>query len=186
MSCTYVFMWKNRGVQPSRSHEGPDGEYKYNSNLSLSSAQDGVVGQRPTPAALLPGMTRYPSNRRLVVVRTGLDGCGKSRNHRDSITWPSSPWRVAIPTELFRPTSLHVMLPIFLPSYYQICVLSTDFRGSPRYQISSKSSSGIYSDRQTDGMTNSAGAFRDCRNAPQHYRPAEQHSFVYSCLLRRL
>jgi len=23
--------------------------------------------------------------------RTGLDGCGKSRLHRDSITWPSSP-----------------------------------------------------------------------------------------------
>ena len=32
-----------------------------------------------------------------------LDGCGKSRSHRDSIPGQSSPWRVAIPTELSRP-----------------------------------------------------------------------------------
>jgi hypothetical protein len=36
--------------------------------------------------------------------RAGLDGCGKSRLHRDSIAGPSSSWRVAIPTELFRPS----------------------------------------------------------------------------------
>jgi hypothetical protein len=36
--------------------------------------------------------------------RTGLDRCGKSLPHRDSITGPSSPKRVAIPTELHRPT----------------------------------------------------------------------------------
>jgi hypothetical protein len=35
--------------------------------------------------------------------RNGLDGCGKSRHHRDSILGPSSPWRVAIPTELSMP-----------------------------------------------------------------------------------
>jgi len=29
--------------------------------------------------------------------------------------------------------------------------------------------------RQTDGMTNPAGAFSDPRNAPQHYRPTELH-----------
>ena len=32
--------------------------------------------------------------------RAGLDRCGKSRHHRDSIRGPSSPWPVAIPTEL--------------------------------------------------------------------------------------
>ena len=32
----------------------------------------------------------------------GLDGCGKSRLHRDSIPGPYSSWRVAIPTELSR------------------------------------------------------------------------------------
>ena len=32
--------------------------------------------------------------------RAGLDRCGKSRPHRDSIPGPSSPWPVAVPTEL--------------------------------------------------------------------------------------
>jgi hypothetical protein len=32
--------------------------------------------------------------------RAGLDRCGKSRHHRDSIPGPSSPYPVAIPTEL--------------------------------------------------------------------------------------
>jgi hypothetical protein len=36
--------------------------------------------------------------------RVGVDGCGKFRFHRDSIPGPSSPWLVAIPTELSRPT----------------------------------------------------------------------------------
>ena len=34
--------------------------------------------------------------------RTGLDGCGKSCPYWDSIPGPSSPQRVAIPTELSR------------------------------------------------------------------------------------
>ena len=33
-------------------------------------------------------------------LRAGLDWCGKSRPHRDSIPGPSSPLAVAIPTEL--------------------------------------------------------------------------------------
>ena len=37
----------------------------YNSTLSLSSALDGVGGQRHAPAALSPGKTRYPLYRRL-------------------------------------------------------------------------------------------------------------------------
>ena len=32
--------------------------------------------------------------------RAGLDRCGKSRPHRDSIPGPSSPYSVAVPTEL--------------------------------------------------------------------------------------
>ena len=32
--------------------------------------------------------------------RAGLDGCGKSRPHQDSIAEPSSPYRVAIRTAL--------------------------------------------------------------------------------------
>jgi hypothetical protein len=37
----------------------------YSSTLSLTSALDGVGGQRHVLAALLPGMTRYPLYRRL-------------------------------------------------------------------------------------------------------------------------
>jgi hypothetical protein len=40
--------------------------------------------------------------------RAGLDGCGNSRSHRDLIPGPSSPQRVAIPTELSRPKELRV------------------------------------------------------------------------------
>ena len=43
--------------------------------------------------------------------RAGLDGCGKSCPHRDSIPGPSSPLRVAIPTELSRPTTKGCNLP---------------------------------------------------------------------------
>ena len=39
--------------------------------------------------------------------RAGLDRCGKSRPHRDSMSGPSSPKRVDIPTELSRPTNTH-------------------------------------------------------------------------------
>ena len=37
--------------------------------------------------------------------RAGLEKCGKSRPHRDSISGPSSPQPVAIPTALSRPQS---------------------------------------------------------------------------------
>jgi hypothetical protein len=36
--------------------------------------------------------------------RAGLDKCGKSRPHRISIPGPSTPLRVAVRTELSRPT----------------------------------------------------------------------------------
>jgi hypothetical protein len=38
--------------------------------------------------------------------RAGMDRCGKRRPHRDSIPGPSSPYRVAMPTELSRPTQM--------------------------------------------------------------------------------
>ena len=42
--------------------------------------------------------------------RSGLEGCRKSRLHWDSMPGPSSPQRVAIPTELSRPTLPHKIL----------------------------------------------------------------------------
>ena len=37
---------------PRTSHEGPEGEQRYSSTLSLTSALDGVSGQRHAPASL--------------------------------------------------------------------------------------------------------------------------------------
>jgi len=52
----------------------------YGSTLSLTSALDGVDGQRHSPAALLPG--KSPGTHRIggwVGPTAGLDGCGNSR-----------------------------------------------------------------------------------------------------------
>jgi hypothetical protein len=54
-----------RRVHPTSGHEGPDGEYRHSSNLPLTSALDGVVGQRHASAALTLGKTRYSLYRRL-------------------------------------------------------------------------------------------------------------------------
>jgi hypothetical protein len=86
--------------QAKKAQRGVEVSY----TLSLTSALDGVCGQRHVPAALPPGKTSYPLYRRLGGPRAYLDGCRKSRSHRDSIPRPSSPWRVAILTELYRPT----------------------------------------------------------------------------------
>ena len=44
---------KDKGrVHPRTGHEGPGGSKRYSSTLSLTSALDGVDGQRHAPAAL--------------------------------------------------------------------------------------------------------------------------------------
>ena len=79
-------------VHPRTGHEDPEGEYRYSSTLSLTSALDGVGGQSHAPAALPPGKrvgTHFIGG--WVDPRDGLDECGKSRPQRDSIPVPSSP-----------------------------------------------------------------------------------------------
>jgi len=47
---------KGRDKDHSRTgHEGQEGEYRYSSTLSLTSALDGVGGQLHVPASLVPG-----------------------------------------------------------------------------------------------------------------------------------
>jgi len=61
----------------------------------------GWRGQRHAPTALYP--RKRPGTHctgSWVGVRAGLNRCGKSLPHRDSIPGPSSPWPVAIPTEI--------------------------------------------------------------------------------------
>jgi len=69
-------------VHRRTGHENPEGVYRYSSILSLTSALDEEGGQRHASIALPPGKTRG--------LRTGQDGCGKSRPQRYSIPGPSS------------------------------------------------------------------------------------------------
>ena len=56
---------KEGKVHPGTGQEGPEGEYRYTSTLSLTSALDGVRGQLHARAPLPPVETRYPLYRRL-------------------------------------------------------------------------------------------------------------------------
>jgi len=86
-------------VHPRTGHEDPEKEQRYNSTLSLRSALDDGEWSMPHPGRFNP---REKSSTHCiggwVSIRAGLDGCGKSRPHRDSIRGPSSPLRVALPT----------------------------------------------------------------------------------------
>jgi hypothetical protein len=73
-------MGKGKGkgkVHPRTGHEDPEGEYRYTSTLSLTSALDGVGGQRHAPAVLPPGKRPGTSSR--LGSKAFLNGCGKSR-----------------------------------------------------------------------------------------------------------
>jgi hypothetical protein len=66
---------------PRTGHEGPEGEQRYISTLSLT-----LGGQRHAPAALPSG--KRPGTLCIggwVGPRSVMNGCGKSRPHRDSI-----------------------------------------------------------------------------------------------------
>jgi len=53
-------------VYPRAGHEGPEGEWRYSSTLSLPSALDGAGGQLHASASLPPGKeSRYPLYRRM-------------------------------------------------------------------------------------------------------------------------
>ena len=71
----------------------------------------GVGRQRHAPAAYLRDLPGTHCIGGWVDPRIGLDGCGKACLHRDSIPGPSSPWQVAIPTELLWPTGNWVIYP---------------------------------------------------------------------------
>ena len=59
---------------------------EYSSNLSLTSALDGVDGQRHAPGRFTPGgRPGTHCTGGWVGPMNGLDRCGKSRLHRDSI-----------------------------------------------------------------------------------------------------
>jgi hypothetical protein len=89
-----VYLILNRGkgkLHLRAGHEGQEGEWRYRSALSLTSALDVVGGQRHAPAALPRERPGTHCTGGWVGPRVGPDRCGKSRIHRDSIPGPSSP-----------------------------------------------------------------------------------------------
>ena len=50
-----MFSYIQGKCRPRTGHEGPEGGYSYGSTLPLTSALDGVGGQRHAPVALPPG-----------------------------------------------------------------------------------------------------------------------------------
>ena len=84
---------KGKGkVHPRTGHEGPEGVQMYSATLPSTSALDGgwVVSTTPRP----PYPRERPGNHCVggwLDPRAHLDGCGKSRPNRDSISGPSSP-----------------------------------------------------------------------------------------------
>ena len=100
-------------------HEGPQGEQRYSSTLFLTSALEGGEGSASRPGRTLlrerPG-THFTGGG--VGLRDGLDRCGESRPHRDSIPGPSSPQRVAIPTTLSGPQILVLNFHIYIGYFW--------------------------------------------------------------------
>jgi hypothetical protein len=99
-------------------HEGPEGKHRNSFTLSLTSALDGVGGQRHTLAVL-------PPRNRLRTHCTGgwadpaacLDWCEGPHPHRNSIPGPSSSKQVAIPTILSRRLIMCIIL------YIIVCII---------------------------------------------------------------
>jgi hypothetical protein len=89
----YCFRYAVKGKDkshPRTGHEGPEGEM-YSSTLSWTSTLD-EGWSTPRPGRFTP--RKRPGTHCLrgwVGPRAGLDGCGKSRPRRDSISGPSSP-----------------------------------------------------------------------------------------------
>ena len=82
----------NGKIHYRTGHEDKGGEYGYSSTLSLTSALDGVGGQRHVLAPLPPGKTAGVSfTGGWLRPRAGLDRCGKCRHHRDWISGQSCP-----------------------------------------------------------------------------------------------
>ena len=78
------------GVHPKTAHKDPYEYYRYSCALSLTSELWGVGGHRHAPAALRPGMSRYPLFRKLRRPRGVFGRIRRTCLHRDLIPGLSS------------------------------------------------------------------------------------------------
>ena len=62
-NCRKFLFIKSCQVRPWVGHDDPEGEYRYSSTLSLTSALEGVGGERNVPAALPPPPGEGPGTR---------------------------------------------------------------------------------------------------------------------------
>jgi hypothetical protein len=95
-------------VHPTRGHKGPEGDKLYSCTLCLALTLDGGGWSTPRPGRFTPGKeTRYPLYRRLggPQVRTDRIRTISPPPPPGFDAGPSSPYRVAIPTVLFRSTT---------------------------------------------------------------------------------
>jgi len=88
MMCVYL---KPNKFHSRTGHENTDGEEGYSATFSLASALHAVGGQRQAVGAVPPGKRPGACYTGFFVgLRTGVDGCLKSRPRRNSIPSPSS------------------------------------------------------------------------------------------------
>jgi hypothetical protein len=73
---------------------------------------DGVGGECHAPENLPLAKFGTHFTEGLVGNKVGEDGRGKCRPYSDSISGPSSPYRVAIPTEISRPAVVNSLVKI--------------------------------------------------------------------------
>ena len=98
------YMGSTGKVHPRTGYEGREGEQVYSSTLFLTSSLDEGGCSTPCTGRFTPGKNAVP-----IVQEVGWapgpvwTGAENLAHHRNSIPGPSSPQRVAIPTELFRP-----------------------------------------------------------------------------------
>jgi len=112
-------------VHPITGHEGPEVEYWYSSTFSLTSALDGLGGQRHAPAA----KTRYPLYRRLGGPQSR---CGRVRNISpplgfDSRTVPGIIFYSCLAFNLDIPARWPWTNPVHLPLSFQSCLFLLSF-----------------------------------------------------------
>jgi len=77
-------------LHPRIRHEGPEGEQKYRSTLSLTSALYGDGWLTSHSSHFTPGMTQYPLYRRLDRPQGGSGWVQKICPYQDLIPEPSS------------------------------------------------------------------------------------------------
>ena len=91
-------------VHPTTGHKAHKGQKRYRFTLSLASAQDGGGWSTPRPGRFTPRKDPVPTVQEAGQAPGTIWSCVENlAPHWDSIPGPTSPQRVAIPTELSRP-----------------------------------------------------------------------------------